>query len=241
MKNISKKSKKEIKLPLIFELLKWKIIDLYRLIKYGRKIHLYGIRAFVGLYGGGKTMGMTYYLHDIRQNYGDKVLIATNYYYKGQDFAITKWEDLLPEYDKPVIFAYDELQNEFNSREYKGFPVQLMTLLTQNRKGKGKQIIYTCQDYETVDKNFRRLTKDVGVCRTLFGRLTNIKFFNREEYEMLISNPDINKRMKVHRKFTMRFVQTDTLRDSYDSFQMLDSAKSKQYVEQLNKVVDIRA
>ena len=46
---------------------------------------------------------------------------------------------LLKEYDKPVVFAWDEVQNEFNSRDFKNFPVELLTLLTQNRKGHGKQ------------------------------------------------------------------------------------------------------
>lgn len=32
---------------------------------------------------------------------------------------------LLWEYDKPVIFAYDEIQNEFNSRNYRNFPYEL--------------------------------------------------------------------------------------------------------------------
>ena len=222
---------------LLLQLLYWKYIDLMDRIKNGKKVHLYGIIAIVGLYGGGKTMALTYYLEEMRKKYGDSIYIATNYYYKGQDFPMEDWKGLLIEYDKPVIFGYDELQNEFNSREYKSFPVSLMTLLTQNRKGHGKQIIYTTQDYETVDKNFRRLTKWVWACKTRFGRLTSVKKFDREDFEQLQNTMEVQRKMKIHPMGKLKFVQTDYLREQYDSFKMLESAVNKTYVDQLNKGV----
>ena len=222
---------------LILQLIYWKVKDLIDLLKNGRKVHLYGIIGIVGLYGGGKTMALTQYLEDMRTKYGDEIYIATNYFYKNQDFPMQGWEDLLTEYDKPIIFGYDELQNEFNSREYKSFPVSLMTLLTQNRKGNGKQIIYTTQDYETVDKNFRRLTKWVWACKTRFGRLTSVKKFDREDFEQLQSTVEVQRKMKIRPVGKMKFVQTDYLRECYDSYQMLQSAKDKTYVDQLNKEV----
>lgn len=219
----------------LFQLIYWKIIDLRRFLKHGRQLHLFGIIAIVGLYGGGKTMSLVQYLEEKRKKCGDKVYIATNFFYKGQDFSINSWKDLITEYDRPVIFAYDELQNEFNSREYKSFPTSLMTLLTQNRKGHGKQIVYTCQDYETVDKNFRRLTKEVWGCKTRFGRLTSVKKFDREDFEMLLQTTDVRRKMKIRPHAHKLYVQTDELRDKYDSFQMLDSARKKTYVDQLNR------
>lgn len=219
--------------PLILELFKWKIIDIYRHIKNPKIPHLYGIWCFVGIYGGGKTMSLVNYLERMRRKYGDNIYIATNFFYKNQDFSIERWQDLLAERDKPVIFAYDELQNDFNSREYKSFPVSLMVLLTQNRKGHGKQIVYTTQDYETVDKNFRRLTSKVVLCRTLFSRLTVSRYFDREDYEHFTSMVDVGRRMKIRPYFVDRFVQTDYLRNLYDSYQMLDSAMKKQYVDQV--------
>lgn len=224
---------KHKKFPLLFELIKWKIIDVRRAKRIGVKIHLYGIKMICGLYGQGKTMALTYYLEHMRERYGDSIYIATNYYYTGQDFPITHWKDLLKEYDKPVIFGYDELQNEFNSRDYKNFPLSLMTLLTQNRKGFGKQIIGTAQDYETVDKNFRRLCTEIWNCHTIFGRLTSVSKYWREDYEQLISTPIVKFKMKIKPIGRFRFVQTDDIRERYDSFKMLESAKSKEYVEQL--------
>lgn len=223
---------------LLIKLIYWKLIDLRRILKNGKKIHLYGIIGVVGNNGGGKTMALTEYLDSMRKKYSDKVYIATNYFYKDEDFHINDWKCLLPIYDKPVIFGYDEIANDFNSRDYKNFPLSLMTLLTQNRKGNGKQIIWTTPDYELVDKNFRRITLWVWSCKTRFGRLTSVKKFDREDYEMFISTPEVGRRMKIKPASHHVFVQTDCLREQYDSYQLLESATNKMYVDQLNKVPD---
>lgn len=220
----------DLKMPKIFEFFKWKFIDLYRVKKYGRNLHIYGIIGIVGLYGGGKTIALSQYLTRMKEKYGDEILISTNYCFNKEDFPLTSWKDLLKEYDKPIIFGYDELQNEFNSREYKDFPIELMTLLTQNRKGKGKQIIYTTQDYTTVDKNFRRLTQKVWACKTRFGRYTSVRRYDRENFEQLDKEVNVNRKMKI-RSSRYSFIQTDDLRNSYDSFKMLESAKQKQYLD----------
>lgn len=220
--------------PKLIDLLKWKYIDVYRNKKYGKKLHIYGIIGIVGLYGGGKTIALSEYLTRMKNKYGDKILIATNYCFLGEDFSINSWKDLLKEYDKPIIFGYDELQNEFNSREYKDFPTELMTLLTQNRKGNGKQIIYTTQDYTTVDKNFRRLTQKVWACKTRLGRYTSVRMYDRENFEQLDHEVNVNRKMKIrNRRYS--FIQTDNLRNSYDSFKMLESAKKKQYLNREEK------
>ena len=218
----------------ILELIYWKSIDFYRLIeqrqKGGKKLHLYGIWCFVGIYGGGKTMSLVEYLEKMRRKYGDRILIATNFYYENQDFHIKSWQCLLKKYKKPVIFAYDELQNEFNSRDYAKFPPTLMHLLTQNRKGRGKQIVYTTQDYETVDKSFRRLTQRVVTCRTRFGRLTSCRTYRREDFEHLQSASNVKTRMKIRPIKRRLFVQSDYLRSVYDSYQYLETAISKEYM-----------
>lgn len=220
---------KEVKLPKLLDFFRWMAIDIYRRIKYGRRLSVYGIWCFVGIYGGGKTVSLVYYLEAMRKKYGDKIYICTNFFYKGQDFPLTHWKDITKDYDRPVIFAYDELQNEFNSREYRNFPMLLMHELTQNRKEFGKQIVYTTQDYETVDKNFRRLTNDVVTCRTYFGRLTRCRYFKRANYEHLASTVDTNKKFKIKPFKAESFVQSDYLRNQYDSFKRLDSVRSLEY------------
>lgn len=216
----------------ILEFFKWKFIDAYRFFTCKDKpIHLYGIYGYLGLPGYGKTMAMSQELLSLREKYGDKIYIFTNYGFKGEDKPFLEWQQLLKEYDKPAVFAWDEVQNEFNSRDYTNFPVELLTLLTQNRKGNGKRIYYTAQRYTRVDKVFRELTFLVGECRTIAGRYTRVRFWDTEDYENLLSTADVNRRMKIKPRKKVSFIQSDYIRDSYDSFQMLESAKKKQYIK----------
>lgn len=205
---------------------------IYRKIKDVKEtqLRLYGIYGFFGLPGKGKTMAMCKYLADMREKYGDKIYIMTNFFYKDQDFQFTTWKDLLKEYDKPLIVAWDEIQNEFNSRDFKNFPISLLTLLTQVRKKNGIQILYTAQRWHFVDKNFRTLSFGCYECSTVLGCFTIAKEYDPVDYDNLCSQSDYDKRMKIKPVSSFSFIQSDKLRDCYDSFQMLESAKSKEYL-----------
>lgn len=206
--------------------------------KAKRGIHLYGIYGFFGLPGKGKTIAMCRRLKDYRQKYGDKIYIMTNFFYNDQDFPFTSWKDLLKDYDKPLVVAWDEVQNEFNSRDFKDFPISLLTKLTQVRKGNGIQILYTSQRWHFVDKNFRSLSFGCYECNTLLGNLTFTRLYDPVDYDNLCSNSDYDKRRRIHPKFTDSFLQSEEIRNCYDSYKMLESAKSKQYMdrEELGRV-----
>jgi ATP-dependent Clp protease ATP-binding subunit ClpX len=191
------------------------------------KLHLYGIKGFFGLPGTGKTMAMCYELRELRKKYGDGIYIMTNFNYNDQDFVFTSWMDLTRVYDKPLIVAWDEIQNEFNSRDFKNFPIALLTQLTQVRKGNGIRLYYTSQRFGFVDKNFRSLSATVCDCKTLLGRYTIVKEYDILDYEELQNAVEIDKKRKVHPKSVITFIQTDKLRDSYDSYAMLETAKFK--------------
>lgn len=208
----------------------WVLLDIARAIKNrGKRAHLYGIWCFVGLPGAGKTMSLVRYLDQQRRQYGDKILIITNFYYGGENAHLEGWEMLLRDYDKPVIFAWDELQNEFNSREYRKFPTRLVHELTQNRKGNGKQVVYTTQTFTAVDSNFRNLTTRVVDCRTYLNRLTSCRYYKREFYEARIEAKSIERKVRVKPFKKERFLQSDYLRSRYDSFQRLDYLKGLNY------------
>lgn len=224
----------------LFEFMKWKLVDIYREIKriinkQEKKPHLYGIYGYFGLPGAGKTMAMVWQLEKYRKKYGDKVYIMTNFHYKGQDFEFRTWRDLLREYDKPLICAWDEVQNEFNSRDFKNFPVELLTLLTQNRKGNGKQILYTAQRWNRVDKVFRELTHYAIDCSTVLGRLTRLKYYHWMDYENLQATNILDKKMKIKPVKVDSFVQSDYLRTLYDSYKMLETAKTKEYIDRFER------
>ena len=223
-------------LPFLIMVFRWLIVDFIRLFTEPRKLHLYGIWLYCGLYGQGKTMALTEYLTRMRKKYGDKIYISTNYGFKGEDFPLTTWQELLTEYDRPVIFGYDEIQNEFNSRDYKNFPYELVKLLTQNRKGHGKQIVGTAQRFTRVDKTIRELCTHVVECKKAwFGRVTKLKKYDVEDYEMFLNEIDVMKKHKIPCQ-RYSFIQTDELRNSYDSFKMLESARTKEYVSASEKL-----
>lgn len=215
-----------IKIIFLFPLLVFRAIK----DKKNRGIHLYGIYGYFGLPGKGKTMAMCHQLKELRKRYGDKIYIMTNFAYKDQDFEFTSWKDLLKEYDKPMVCAWDEVQNEFNSRDFKSFPIALLTLLTQVRKKNGVQILYTAQRWHFVDKNFRSLSFGCYECNTILGGYTIARLYDPIDYDNLCSNSDYDKRRRIHPKLTVGFLQNDELRNCYDSYKMLETAKSKEYM-----------
>lgn len=212
------------RLPLMLPLI-------YRdIVSQRNKVHLYGIWGYFGLPGRGKTMCMCHRLKELRKEYGDKIYIMTNFAYTDEDFAFTGWRQLLKPYDKPLVVAWDEIQNEFESRGWKDFPVALLTSLTQVRKGNGVQILYTSQRWHFVDKNFRSLSFGCYECGTIAGRYTYCRLFDPVDYDNYCSQSDYNLRMRIKPLKIERFIQTDALRNSYDSFKMLQSAKAKEYM-----------
>lgn len=196
-----------------------------------QQLRLYGIYGYFGLPGKGKTMAMCHRLEQLRDMYGDNIYIMTNFSYNDEDFPFTSWKDLLKEYDKPLVCAWDEVQNEFNSREFKSFPIALLTLLTQVRKKNGVQILYTAQRWHFVDKNFRSLSFGCYECNTVLGCFTITRMYDPVDYDNLCSNSDYDKRRRIHPIRIDSFIQTDVLRDCYDSYKMLETAKSKDYLD----------
>lgn len=206
------------------------IIFLNFLERKTKKLRFYGITGFFGLAGKGKTIAMTYELLQLRKKYKDKIYIMTNYNFKYEDFELVSWKQLLDVYDKPLIVAWDELPNEFNSRSYKDFPVSLITLLTQQRKGNGVKIYYTAQRYSMVDKNFRILSNTCIECSTILNYYTACKVYDTMDYDDLLNKKDVNMKMKIKPKYKYSFLQNNYIRNAYDSFKMLETAKTKEYL-----------
>lgn len=187
----------------------------------------YGLTLFCGRQGAGKTMAMTYYLEAMRQKYPD-VHILTNYFYKNQTKSLDSVDDIMSyrNGDNGVIFAIDEIQNEFSSTAWKDFPEFLLSEITQQRKQKVK-IVGTSQVFTRVVKQLREQTYEVVECNTLFGRWTFTKCFDAEEYNLIVDNPILKQ--KLRRLYRHNFIQTDNIRDLYDSYAKIESIKSKKY------------
>ncbi len=227
---------KNVKLrPKILDFLKWKCIDLYRVIRYGVSFSEFGLTLFCGKQGGGKTIAMVDYLERMKKNY-PKVKIYTNFGYKNQDGVFSHWKQLLKIRNglDGVIFAVDEIQNEWNSMAWKDFPDSLLSQITQQRKQRIK-IVGTSQVFTRVVKQLREQTYEVVECRTLFGRWTFTRCFDAEDYtQSVIDNPELKKH--VRRKWRYSFVQSDRLRDLFDSYAVVQNMGKKDYIDRSERL-----
>lgn len=138
--------------------------------KTGRR--LFGVRAYCGDVGQGKTISAVREALSISRRYPN-VLIYSN---MAVDWALPleSLNDLVSIFnsDRPSLIVWDEVGVNLNSRNWNVTPFDFISLLAQNRKGSGTRLIYTAQDYSLVDKQLRTLTNDIIICRTFFGRIT---------------------------------------------------------------------
>lgn len=84
-----------------------------------------------------------------------------------------------------------------------------------------------------IDINFRRLTINYTDCVTLFGRFCILKTYQKKAYEQLVDTVQIEKKIKIKPIKVDTFIQTDKLRDSYDSYKRLKSAYNKKYMSRV--------
>lgn len=220
----------------LIEAIKWFLIDLYRIRKYGKSYEFGEFTMLVGRRGAGKTLTLSRMLYEYRNKFDDNIYIATNFGWSGEDFQINHWKQLMEDYDKPIIFGFDEIQNEFDSREWKNFPSNLFHDFTQARK-KGKMIISTAQYYEMTDKKVRFYTDNIiEITRVLgYNRILKLKTYERTEYErktladksLFFGNiPYIKKEL---------FIASDLYRNLYDTHKMIERSREKQYIPMKEK------
>lgn len=184
----------------------------------------FGLTAFVGRQGSGKSMSMVERLEEIRRDYPN-VMIMTNFGYIHEDQALTDWQQLLDiRHDQGIVFCIDEIQNEFDVYESRNFNLDILKVITQQRK-QGIKILATSQVFTRVSKPLREQCFEVVECSTLLGRWTFQRCFDADDYNLMIDNPNPDKQIKVPRKWRKNFVQNDSLRSKYNSYAVIESMK----------------
>lgn len=215
---------------MFFDFLRWKFVDFLYFLINGRRFNLFGVTIFCGEQGSGKTMALTEKLNQIVRDFPD-CIICTNFGYQFQDFELYDWRQLLDirNDDKGVVFAIDEIQNEFDNSKWQDFPDGLLSVITQQRKQKIK-IYLTSQVYSRVVKQIREQCFEVVECKTFFGRWTREKCFYASDYNYLIdSSPE--KKYKMPKKWKYSFIQSDFLRNCYDSYAVVEKMKNKDFIK----------
>lgn len=219
----------------VFSFVRYVILDTYKWI-FGKKVfNEYGLTMFCGRQGSGKTMGMTDYLERMRKRYPN-CLIYTNYNYEHQTAAMESWRDLLTIRNNTdgVIFAIDELQNEYNSNNYKDFPETILSTVTMQRKQRIK-IVATSQVFTRVVKQLREQCYEVVECRTFWGRWTFLSAFDADDYNQAIdSSPDA--KLDVKKVWRHNFVQSDEIRNLYDTYKVIEQMKNKEFIPRAERI-----
>ena len=207
-----------------------KAIDLYRYLKNKEwKLFTgYGLHIYIGLFGKGKTISMVKKAYDIACSY-PQVTILTNI--KLQNFPahtnIIQLQNFKQIIDAPAdtLILLDEISSILNSRRWdkEGVPPALLGQLLQIRKQR-KMILATAQRFEHVDKLIRDITYSVRDCNTHFGRWTFVTYYDAFDYER-------QNAMKPTVAYDFAdFLQTDKLRDSYDTYELIDSMKKEEFL-----------
>ena len=216
---------------MFIDLIRWGIYDLIYLIINGKVFKPYGLTVFCGRQGGGKTISMVEYLDNMHKLYPDAKII-TNFNYVRQDMPFTSWRQFTEVRNglDGVIFAIDELQNEYNSNNWKDFPEELLSVVTMQRKQRIK-IVATTQVFTRVVKQLREQCYEVVECKTFFGRWTKQKCYDADDYNYIIDNPTPERRIRTRKKWKYSFVQSNFIRKLFDSYAVVESVKNKEFID----------
>lgn len=212
----------------------YKFVDAYRGYKEGVKFEEFGTTMYCGRQGAGKTISMTEYLERMRAKY-PKALIVTNYGYIHQNHEFRDWQDFFEIRNgvDGVIFAIDEIQNEFSSAAWNKFPESLLSEITQQRKQRIK-IVCSSQIFTRVAKPLREQCNDVVECWTFAQRWTFEKCLDAVDYNATIDSPTAKK--QVRRLYRRSFVQDGSIRALFDSYQKIEKIARTEFSEREKRV-----
>lgn len=215
----------------------WKIKD----IKYAKadmrlgikRFKEYGLKIYTGRQGSGKTVSMVNRLNELHEEYPD-ALICTNFTYRYGTDRLESLNDLLTirNGDAGVIFAIDEIQNEFSSNTSKDFPESLLSTITMQRK-QNIVILATSQVFTRVSKPLREQCFEVIECHTFGGRWTRQRCYDADDYNYMIDQTDPQKKYKVRRKWKSSFIQTDDIRNCYDTLEVIQRLSRQGFVSKI--------
>lgn len=189
-----------------------------------------GCIVFTGRQGYGKTIAMAEQALRWRKEY-PKAKCITNFAFKDESEKLNDWR-LLVGYKngiQGVIACIDEMQNWFSSNQSKNFPPEMLEVITQNRKNR-RVIMGTAQSFNRLAKPIREQATEVRKCYTFFGCLT----FVHRVYPELDSNGDVDS--WKHRGWYY-FVHNTELRESYDTWKVIESLKESGFQEQRPEAV----
>ena len=203
----------------IVEFIKWVIIDTMR----GKdRLRLFGIWAFTGYYGEGKTLGCVTFAKQLQKDYPHRnIKIFSNIQVKGQVKRLESWEEILT-LPKHSIVIYDESQADY-SCNMKEFPEDFLRRITQCRK-KQLALFMTSPRYNRMNINIRESVNFVIECKNLLqmDRWFKYVFYHAEDYDQYREN---KIKLMLHKYLTYSFVTQDRDYKNYNTVEEVGSIK----------------
>ena len=202
------------------------IKDILKFIFFHTKeFKFYGIDMFIGMFGKGKTLTMMHQANKIYKMFGDEVTFYSNITLKDIPYIpLTNFNQLieLENSDKlGYVVIIDEVSSVLSHRNYSNFPIELIGLLTQQRKKK-IYIMCTAQRFFMVDKIFRSITTNVIDCDKKW-RFEHNKVYDAWEYE---NTTLIKPKMLTHYYWFVK----DRDYNSYDTSELVNKSKASDFI-----------
>lgn len=213
----------------------WWLRDLYHCIRerWYLRFERWGLHLFVGMFGAGKTSTMVYYALQLARQYKQlHILTNIDLYHFPKWTKILRLRCLEDIYNAPenTLVLIDEIGTIFNSRDFSkkdALPKALFQHLCQCRK-RHLMIYATTQRWNFLDKQLRDITDTVYSSRIHFphpfSRLCVVRRYDAQEYDLAYNNP----LYPIRKLSSDVYVQTDRLRDSYSTEQLIDGMLSSQ-------------
>lgn len=212
-------------------------INFIKTFKYRRKQKLkdfpfYGIRAYMGEFGSGKTLSAVNFCFDCLHNYPNSIFITNTfiknvsnkaYFFESAQDLIDILQIVLSEKNKDgyVIFM-DEMHVVLSELFATNNPVFLV-YLSQLRK-LGVIVVGTCQLYNKCPKMIRdylRLSGQIIFCHKILGGITLNRFVDMDSCAELS-----NLKLDYKLKYIEWFFHTIDLYNSYDTHAVIGQVKS---------------
>lgn len=198
-----------------------------------------GIIIFEGRQGHGKTVSMIEQARRYQKEY-PKAVCLSNLKYKYADAPLESWDDIIDFQnpngpDRGVIVINDELQNSFNSKKSKDFPMEYVGIVTQNRKNR-RVLLGTAQNFYMLSKDIRSQCTELRKCFTFLGCVTFVRI-----YEPIVTSEGDVEELKFRGIYF--YVHDDDLRSSYDTYEVIKGFKKsgfKPRSEQVSAATDKR-
>lgn len=186
-----------------------------------------GLVIFEGRQGAGKTISMIEFAMRMQEEYPLAKCI-TNLGYVYENEKLKDWRMLMDYKNdkKGVIVVMDELQNWFSSNDSKNFPPEMLSVITQNRKNR-RIILGTSQNFYLLAKAIRSQATEVRRCTTLLGCLTIVR-----RAEPILDSEGNVKEWKNRGSYF--FVHNKKLRESYDTYKVIENLSKSGFKEQQN-------